>query len=447
MLRQNLWKLLLTLAIIIWSVAELMPFKDREFVPYVRAQATAKQTEFVNLMKEASDRVASKQAPSVYIALKQIGKERKLDLSQFFPQYRLEASLKNVEKRNSILLDEILKRSKGALQLGLDLKGGVAFTLEVNEKAAAATSPRDSEQKLSKAIEIISTRINGLGVAEPIVRPVGTNRIEVQLAGVSTKDNPEIISSLKKPARLDFRLVYPDGTPQTIPASEAPPGYEAMTMEQEGRNGEIHTIFSLRGRIGLADLQAGKRYERGVDIDRVALGAFDYGRLARIAADDGPRNVARSRHVDVEGLALRVGPATDEDRSTTARQLGEAGGHGRLGQSLGARVLVRSGGCHVDIKGRTKCRPTQDKGYSHPKVKPCQLRHDRTGSGVHRDVFPTSIPRQRGLSKKKNLYVYYECVNVWTLLGVYRVRESTTVRSYRGRVQPCVRAPRSCSCY
>jgi SecD/SecF fusion protein len=35
--------------------------------------------------------------------------------------------------------------------------------------------------------------------------------------------------------------VYSGGTPETIPANEAPPGYEAMTLEQESRNGEIHT--------------------------------------------------------------------------------------------------------------------------------------------------------------------------------------------------------------
>jgi SecD/SecF fusion protein len=248
MLKQNLWKLLLTLAIIVWAVAELTPLKNREFEPFIKAQATAKPTEFAALMKEAGDRVAAGQAKTVFVALKQIGKERKLDLSQYFPKYRLEASLKNIERRNNILLDELLKRSKGQLKLGLDLAGGVAFTLEVTEKGAAGEGQVEREQKLSKAIEIISTRINGLGVAEPIVRPMGANRIEVQLAGVSTKDNPEIVDSLKKPARLDFRLVHRFLSPETTPPGETPPGYEAMTLEQEDRNGSIHTseIFVKR---------------------------------------------------------------------------------------------------------------------------------------------------------------------------------------------------------
>jgi SecD/SecF fusion protein len=38
---------------------------------------------------------------------------------------------------------------------------------------------------------------------------VGENRIEIQLPGVSTQDNPEVVNSVKKPARLDFRLVHP----------------------------------------------------------------------------------------------------------------------------------------------------------------------------------------------------------------------------------------------
>ncbi|MDD2765186.1 MAG: protein translocase subunit SecD [Opitutaceae bacterium] len=240
MLRQNLWKLLLSIAIVSWAVAELVPLKDRPFTAYIRTEAKAYAPEFAAVLKQAQERVASKQAPSVFMALKQIGREQKLDLSRFFPQIRLEASLKNVERRNNILLDELLKRSKGRLQLGLDLEGGVAFTLEVTEKAAGSSQP-DPEQNLNKAIEIISTRINSLGVAEPIVRPVGNNRIEVQLPGVTTKDNPEIVANLKKPARLDFRLVHPLLAPETTPPGEIPPGYELMTLEQEERNGEIRT--------------------------------------------------------------------------------------------------------------------------------------------------------------------------------------------------------------
>jgi len=236
MFRRNLWKLILSTALVAWAVTSMLPLKDRDFGQYVRNEAEAKQADFNKLMTRVSERVQSNQAPSVFVALKQIAREDKIDLSQYFPQVRLEENLKNVEKRNAILLDELLRRSKGRLQLGLDLKGGVAFTLEVDEQVAAKFNENTRKEKLEKAIEIIGARVNSLGVSEPIIRPVGDTRIEVQLAGISTKDNPEVINAAKKPARLDFRMVHPFAAPP----QEVPPGYEAMTLENESRGGETY---------------------------------------------------------------------------------------------------------------------------------------------------------------------------------------------------------------
>jgi SecD/SecF fusion protein len=243
MLSRHLWKLILSAAIVAWAVSSMLPLKDREFGQYVRNEVEAKQADFNKLMTKVSERVQSNQAPTVFVALKQIAREDKVDLSQFFPQFNLR-DVKNVEKKNSLLLDELLKRSKGRLQLGLDLKGGVAFTLEVDEQVAAKFNESTRKEKLGKAMEIIGARVNSLGVSEPIIRPVGDTRIEVQLAGITTKDNPEVMNSLKKPARLDFRLVHPFAAPP----QEMPPGYEPMTLENEGRSGEtsVEELFVKR---------------------------------------------------------------------------------------------------------------------------------------------------------------------------------------------------------
>ncbi|MCW5549094.1 MAG: protein translocase subunit SecD [Opitutaceae bacterium] len=236
MLRRNLWKLTFSLLLVAWAVSTLLPIQDRPFPDYIRAEASAKPAEFAALLNEAIARKEAGLAQSEFVALKQIGKERKIDFAQYFPHLRLEESLRNIEKRNDILLTELLQRSKSRLQLGLDLRGGVAFTLEVDELAAANISLDEREEKLTKAIEIIGNRIDGLGVAEPIIRPVGNNRIEVQLPSVNTKDNPNIIDETSKPARLDFRLVHPTLTPQMT--AEVPPGYELLTLEFEGARGE-----------------------------------------------------------------------------------------------------------------------------------------------------------------------------------------------------------------
>ena len=148
MLRQNLWKVILSAIIVLWAAFSLLPINDQDFGLFVKDKASAKSAEFASLMTKVADRVKAGQAPSTYIALKQIGREEKLDLSQFFPQIRLEDKLKNIEKRNNILLDELYRQSKGRLQLGLDLKGGIAFTLEMDESVANAGSAQSRQEKL-----------------------------------------------------------------------------------------------------------------------------------------------------------------------------------------------------------------------------------------------------------------------------------------------------------
>ncbi|MBS0663114.1 MAG: protein translocase subunit SecD [Verrucomicrobia bacterium] len=241
MFRRNLWKIAFSLIILSWAASNLLPIQDQDFAVYVRSHAGAKQAEFGKLVDEAVALKKSGAVPSEYVALKQIGRDRHIDLTQYFPDIQLEAKLTNIEKRNNILLTELLGRSKSRLQLGLDLKGGVAFTLEVDPKAAAKFSNDERKEKLSKAIEIIGARINSFGISEPIIRPVGEGRIEVQLAGVNTKDNPDVVENVKKPARLDFRIVHPTLTPATVPAGEVPPGYEILTLEQDGPRGENYS--------------------------------------------------------------------------------------------------------------------------------------------------------------------------------------------------------------
>jgi SecD/SecF fusion protein len=252
MFKRNLWKLTLSLALVLWAVFQLVPIQDQDFPTYIKAEASAKKTEFNALLKEASDRQAAGRAPSVFVALKQIATERQLDLAKdHFPHLDL-GDVKNPDRRNKVLLDHLLKESKSNLQLGLDLKGGVAFTLEVDEKAFADLPSDVREEKLAHALNIISERVNGLGVAEPIVRAVGENRIEVQLPGVNTKDNPEVLDSVKKPARLDFRLVMQgtNGMLQAPPPGSVPPGYEVLAEDREDHaSGQINTYYYVVKRL------------------------------------------------------------------------------------------------------------------------------------------------------------------------------------------------------
>lgn len=225
---KHLWKLLLTIVIVGISVSYLVPYEDQPFGEYLREKSDSE--EFIQLLERAEQRVENKEVVSLYMGLKAIGAEERIDISEYFPEINLEASLRNVEKRNKILLNALLNDSKADLRPGLDIAGGVAMTLQVDPAAIAGLAEQERSEKLSKAIEIIEARVNAYGVSEPVVRAIGQDRIEVQLAGLNLTDNPTVLDDVKRPARLDFREVHLTDRPGVNPL---PFGYEIMTLTRE----------------------------------------------------------------------------------------------------------------------------------------------------------------------------------------------------------------------
>jgi len=327
MFKRNLWKLVTCLAVLVWAVSQLIPFKDEPFVDYIRTHAQAKPAEFAKLLEEAEARKKSLQAPSEFVALKQIGKERKLDLSQFFPQVRLEDTLRNVEKRNDILLAELLRRSKGRMQPGLDLAGGVAFTLEAVDAPGETVDEYQREEKLKKAIEIIEARINGFGVAEPVIRPVGKNRIEIQLPGLSTKDNPDVVDNVKAPARLDFRIVHPNLSPG--PGVDTPPGYEVKLLDWEDRQGGsgaeelfVKRIPEMTGEMVSNSFARPDLYGKPeVILEFTKEGRVRFADITRVIAEGGQRSGRLGRLAIVLDGKLYSAPTVREEINSDSAQI------------------------------------------------------------------------------------------------------------------------------
>ncbi len=232
-----LWKFILTALIIFWCVMSITPLQDRPFEEYIVAQATANEAEFTDLMEQAAARVEAEEAPTLFIALRDLGEEANVDYAKFFPQINV-ADIANQNKRNDILLKHILRKAQSQLRLGLDLKGGVGVTLMM-EPSESVSQVQQAEQ-LQNAIDIMADRLDGMGVAEPVIRARGDNAIEIQLAGLSTKDNPEVIDAVKKPARLEFRRVHPELRPDSTPTNQYPVGYEVLAEEVEDpQSGEV----------------------------------------------------------------------------------------------------------------------------------------------------------------------------------------------------------------
>lgn len=81
---------------------------------------------------------------------------------------------------------------------GLDLQGGLQVLLEADVPPEEPVEPGD----LRAARQIISQRVNGLGVAEPLVQIEGERRILVELPGIENAE--EAINVIRETALLEF---------------------------------------------------------------------------------------------------------------------------------------------------------------------------------------------------------------------------------------------------
>jgi preprotein translocase subunit SecD len=86
------------------------------------------------------------------------------------------------------------------MRLGLDLQGGSQLTIQVRPSEDVRTI---TPEVMEAVQSVVRNRVDGLGVAEPIVQTVGDDRILVQLPGISDPEQAERV--LGGTAQLDFR--------------------------------------------------------------------------------------------------------------------------------------------------------------------------------------------------------------------------------------------------
>src|SRR5436189_602086 len=90
---------------------------------------------------------------------------------------------------------------------------------------------------LDQAVEVIRKRVDYFGGGEPIISPVGSDRILVQIPGLDTAKIQEARDQLSRVAKLEFRLVYPDNGERLREIDQGkqviPPEYRIETYKQQ----------------------------------------------------------------------------------------------------------------------------------------------------------------------------------------------------------------------
>ena len=123
------------------------------------------------------------------------------------------------------------------IQLGLDIQGGTSFLIRL-----VGADREITKEMLDQAVEVIRKRVDYFGGGEPVISPVGKDRILVQIPGLSTEKIQEARQQLSRVAKLEFRLVYPDNGEklQAIDTGTEviPPEYKVETYKMQAEPGQ-----------------------------------------------------------------------------------------------------------------------------------------------------------------------------------------------------------------
>jgi len=249
--RNNLARFLLLLFILAWAGYEMWPLQDepgkliKQF-----GKATNRDTEFDKVYEAANADFDPKEENSnEFGTLQKAVEDAGLVLTNYnFPKMTFRGQVPD----NRLILQKLQKQVAGQIQLGLDLKGGSSFlvAMDTNKLDNASTSGA-----LAQAVEVLRRRVDTIGVAEPDIRPLGDNKIMIQLPGLSEADQAKAKKLVTEAAFLEFALVHTNSV-YLIANNITPAGYKkyAQTTKDAQDNSftsdvlvEIENKYGLKG--------------------------------------------------------------------------------------------------------------------------------------------------------------------------------------------------------
>ena len=229
--RNNFWRLVFVVLVILWSLYELYPPRGRDLLVVFREKAVGRDPTFSSIFQKAQ--ALQKAAPErPYEDLTEaIGTN---DITRYFPSFGAKDQL----HPTAYILNRLQREAAGRIHLGLDLQGGTSFLVEMDTNRLANAS--DASTALSHAVEVLRRRVDKFGVAEPLIQPEGNDRILVQLPGLSAADQESAKAAIQRAAFLEFRLVSPTSD-QDIKEGVVQPGYEILKRKERTRTGQERT--------------------------------------------------------------------------------------------------------------------------------------------------------------------------------------------------------------
>ena len=139
------------------------------------------------------------------------------------------------------------------IQLGLDLRGGTEFLLQVQGNP--------NKQALDQASSVIRKRLDSTGTREISIQPEGTDRLRIQIPGLEGAAVASARNEISQVAKLTFQLV-PQDSAEILEAAQANGGklpfkyaldYQVLPMvERDPAGKEIHSMQVVERKIAMS---------------------------------------------------------------------------------------------------------------------------------------------------------------------------------------------------
>lgn len=271
MKRNNFWRWIFVIFVLIWALFEMYPPTDQPLIDVFERNAINKDARFDEIVKRARAEVAAGTNTAYSAILSAAGET---SLTNYFTSYNPDPDI----DQNKYVLNKVQRKAAGKIRLGIDLKGGTSFRLAMDMDALNPTASStnstgtnaapanavllSNERKaaLSQAVEVLRRRVDRLGVAEPVIQPVGEDQIIVQLPGLGTAEMESAKKQIQQAAFLEFRLVNPHSE-ELLKQDLIEPGYERMTETSIDKKGVKHYNDLLVSKKRVAGTIDGKKVE------------------------------------------------------------------------------------------------------------------------------------------------------------------------------------------
>ncbi len=378
---------LLILVILAGWAYSLYPLKDRDFIQTFRHEAKGKvDAKLEKLFEQAGKDVAAsrdkaRQAEERRAAGEDVARvavtpietavflaaaagQNDVYLGNYVEIYG------NPKPNNKDVVYYIRELARAKLQFGMDLRGGTEFRIAFNK--ANLSKEQSAPEVRDTIIEILRKRIDPRGMTEVEIRPNSPTSIAIKTPSVDPVAVNEIREMLKRPARLEFRIVHEKNDDLLSSGKEYVPDHIKMPHESTDDKGNKVRSFLWVKRT--PEKVRGKHLV-SAGAEQTGTGQFEVSMVfnaagATFMSQTTSANIGKRMAIILDGTIFSA-PVIQSEFSSRGRITGNF----TYKEANQLAIVLKSGNLPVDIsiEGEMGTDPTLGKGLIRSGMLACGI--------------------------------------------------------------------------